>query len=73
MQRHALVLPLVQGLGLQQAGGGPHCGGGTLLVPVHVGHVVQSRPDCPLSDVKEVGNDMVVCDVATQLQVAVVD
>ena len=52
MDRHISVLSLVEGLMLQKIGRWPRGGGGSLAVPVNIGHIVGARPDGGFPDVQ---------------------
>ena len=64
---------LMEALQAEQEGRGAQCGCGAFSHPVHVGHVVGGRPNGAFLHIRETCDDIVVRDIATELQVAVGD
>ena len=48
-------------------------GGGAFAEPIDVGHVVRSGPDGSFTDVCALRNDIVMCNVPTEFEIAVGD
>lgn len=73
MARDITEMALVQGLEAEQVGRGANGRGGAFALPVHGGGVVMEVVGCALSDIRGMGQDVMVQEGASELQVAIVD